>query len=395
MNTVLAFDPGVPQRDRLLDCDRMRRVLARIRRGSTGDMPSIVRVKYQPGRTLRVVYRFHGGAGTPEIVSCRTFLPAKTRFWKFPDDRRLQGIDSLFSPAALPDGCLAGAWTKSRLAAYSPEKSVVVACGSAHGDTIGYAKKYPSLRDALSAEGIQRFVASAVAEDGPLRVPRIRGRREAAHLLFSDVAAGTPMTHLAGDWFTAAAGLLGAALGELHNLARPDHLSLRLVEPASGLMSAAATISRVRPRLARSASDLASALENSAPPRAASVLLHGDVHLKNAFVHGRAVWLIDLDQAAVGAPAVDIGSVLALFRSRALSGSNARDEAEAVASAFLEGYARVRSLPAAADINWHTAAALLTERAVRAISRMRRPLLSRLDLLLADARRLARRGGES
>jgi aminoglycoside phosphotransferase len=389
MTPALAFDAGVPHRDRLLDCEEMQDHLAGIRGSATRDLPSIVRVKYQPGRSLRVVYRFSADRRAPDIVSCRTF-PAKTMFWRFPADRRLQRIDALLRPAEGLASCFGRAWTRSQLAAYSPEKSAVVACLTIEGDTLGYAKQYASPADALNAEHTQRYVASSLDDAGPLRVPRVLGRNAAAHIVFSDVAPGTPVTDLVGAEFLHGAGVLGAALAQLHGVPIPSHLMSGDVRPSAALSDAASVIGRVQPWLAESAHDVAKILRSTCPSISQPVLLHGDVHLKNAFIDNEAISLIDLDQAAFGSPAVDIGSVVALFRSRAAAGICTRDEADTVISQFLSGYSRVRTLPSDSEIRWHTAAALVTERAVRAISRMRVALLQRLDVLLYEAGRLAR-----
>ena len=56
---------------------------------------------------------------------------------------------------------------------------------------------------------------------------------------------------------------------------------------------------------------------------------------------------------------------------------------------FLDGYASVRPLPSETSLAWHTAAALLTERAVRAITRVRLQTLKDLDRTIDDAQSLA------
>ena len=58
---------------------------------------------------------------------------------------------------------------------------------------------------------------------------------------------------------------------------------------------------------------------------------------------------------------------------------------EAAAAALLEGYARVRPLPPAASLRWHTAASLLARTALPAVSRVRPPLLAALRPLLEAA----------
>src|SRR4029078_12467246 len=84
-----------------------------------------------------------------------------------------------------------------------------------------------------------------------------------------------------------------------------------------------------------------------------------------------AVSLVDLDQSGLGAPAADLGSLLARLRYGALVGEPHADLAGTLAAGFLDGYAAVRFLPDDADLRWHTAAALLAERALRAVNRVR------------------------
>ena len=55
-------------------------------------------------------------------------------------------------------------------------------------------------------------------------------------------------------------------------------------------------------------------------PRARSVLVHGDLHLKNALLAGDRLSLLDLDQAGVGHPAADLGSLLAALAAARLAG---------------------------------------------------------------------------
>ena len=54
-------------------------------------------------------------------------------------------------------------------------------------------------------------------------------------------------------------------------------------------------------------------------------------------------------------------------------------------SAFLSGYRTLRQLPPEHSLRWHTAAALVAERAVRAVNRVHLPTLDRLPELLNTA----------
>ena len=104
---------------------------------------------------------------------------------------------------------------------------------------------------------------------------------------------------------------------------------------------------------------------------------HGDCHPTNALADGDSFALIDLDQAGTGPAAADIGSLLARLHQDGDSG--------AMRAAFLSGYRTVRTLPPERSLRWHTAAALVAERAVRAVNRVHLPTLDRLDDLLATA----------
>jgi hypothetical protein len=88
---------------------------------------------------------------------------------------------------------------------------------------------------------------------------------------------------------------------------------------------------------------------------------------------------VDLDQAAVGPAAVDLGSVIAGLYYDACTGSLSLREASSLNRAFLSGYGACDSLP------WHIAAALLEERSLRAVSRIRVGGLEKLTEILAMA----------
>ena len=95
--------------------------------------------------------------------------------------------------------------------------------------------------------------------------------------------------------------------------------------------------------------------------------------------------LIDLDQMGAGEPAADLGSLLARLRYAAVVGELTPAEAADLETRFLGGYADRRPLPSATDLAWHTAAALLVERALRAVNRLNHAALAHLSELLGVA----------
>jgi len=94
--------------------------------------------------------------------------------------------------------------------------------------------------------------------------------------------------------------------------------------------------------------------------------------------------LIDFDQAAIGAREADLGSMLAAIRYDRITGSITDDVAGEMAQKFLCGYHNVQSLPRKKSLQWHTAAACLAERALRAVTCVRPEGLRHLRELLLD-----------
>src|SRR5262249_47394971 len=144
-------------------------------------------------------------------------------------------------------------------------------------------------------------------------------------------------------------------------------------------------IGRARPDVSVAAGRLAEELTADVPPEGETVCLHGDVHPKNALTQGRRIALIDLDQAGLGPAAADLGSALAGPRyNHPVADEAARGER--VQQALLDGYADGRELPDEDELRWHVAAALLSERALRAVNRVRPDGLAHLGAVLSDAR---------
>jgi Ser/Thr protein kinase RdoA (MazF antagonist) len=174
-------------------------------------------------------------------------------------------------------------------------------------------------------------------------------------------------------------GRLGSAIATLHaagpqateGLPRFGRLDVRRVVHSAHLVAVA------RPDVSAAAVRLADRLADGPPPGGPQVALHGDCHPRNALLAGDSIALIDLDQAGVGPAAADLGSLIARLHADGDTG--------AMRSAFLSGYQAVRPLPPERSLRWHTAAALVAERGVRAVNRVHLPTLDRLPQLLETA----------
>jgi Ser/Thr protein kinase RdoA (MazF antagonist) len=414
----LAFDPGAPQRDLLLDTPRLSARLDRLLGpgGSLGvTRVERVRVKYRVGRGVGLVLRVHArrraflvsarsftagrgwsnyeralaGAGVP-VAGLRRVAYApelETVFWPFPGDRRIDSLALLEGP-----GCdlarLVGARCIPVLAAYAPEKSATARCLDDSGRTVAYVKVYATNEGERAARtyAVHEALSASLAGAGlPLRVPKPLDYDPRRRATAVEAIDGTPLAidgpaerppRLAG---------LGAALGALHCAPPPRGLPAFDRLDHDRLVQAGELIARVRPDVGTAAGELADALAESRQPAGDPVCLHGDVHGKNAIVGGSEVALVDLDQASLGPAAADLGSVLAALRYLRCTGVISAGSETALAADLLAGYRSVRELPGAHAMAWHTAAALLAERALRAVTRLRPHGLAALPELIACA----------
>ena len=112
------------------------------------------------------------------------------------------------------------------------------------------------------------------------------------------------------------------------------------------------------------------------------MLLHGDVHPKNILLNDDQLFLLDLDQAAIGSAEVDLGSVIAGLYCDACTGTRTWPEASSLKQNLLTGYGTQQNSRA---LHWHIGAALLQERALRAVTRVRTATLQKLPELLLTA----------
>jgi len=376
----LAPDHVFPQRDELLDEDSLRGRLTVLLVEEVFACER-VRATYHPGRSLRLLLRVSTDRG-PRLVSARAFAPGASRsrferahaldadgvrhdedlatvFFLFPADRKLTALARLH----------AGAWpsipgaVRYRLVAYAPERAATAAADDERGRAVAFVKLHADATAERTA-----LVHRSLRARG-LFVPAVVAKWPALRALAVEPAVGERLDGAGWPAF-------GRALARLHALPPVDARRLSRLEPDS-LRDAAATIAALRPDVAAVARDLAQSLCSSLP-RTHVVCVHGDAHPKNVVVDGERAQLVDLDDVAGGAAAADIGGVLAGLRFDELLG---RRDPEC-ADAFLDGYG-TRDPHAT---RWYTAAALLRERALRSITRLRADGLERLHDVLAAAR---------
>lgn len=421
----LASDKLLPQRDLLLDVDEVARRLAS-RLGASGalriDSCERIRVKYRVGDSLRVLHRIRVGS-SDFIVAARTFtaggserayeralhaaLPCaplrpvvhdaelETVFWTYPNDRKLSGLQALTSIPAELAKLFVPAWTKSHLVAYAPEKCATAQCLDDRSNVLAYAKVYRGDEGQRIFRVYEALRESWSSASNAFGLPRAIAYSEAHRMLLLEPIEGERIADLQGDDALGGYELLGAALGTLHNLPVLEGLPPFKRLDVKRLRQAAQIIAQARPDVEREALRLADALTSQWQTHVETpVCLHGDVHSKNGILRDGRLTLIDFDQAGAGSPAADLGSLLAGLAYNRLSGIIPQTIAHKLGEAFLDGYARQRQLPEKSLLRWHISAALLSERALRAVNRIRPEGLGCLKELLVEARHILESEGK-
>lgn len=412
----MAPDPRLPQRDLLLD----EREVARRLSASLGMKGQLmvsacerVRTKYRVGDSLRVMHRIRVG-GRDYTVAARAFAAGESRrayeramlaavecaplrpllhdaeletvFWTFPNDRRLSGLGLLRDVPPELARLFAPQWTHSRLVAYAPEKCATAQCLDDESRVVAYAKVYAGDEGRRVYETYRALGRQLTSGDAAFMLPRARAYDEARRTLLLEPVEGTRVADLGNEDLPRGYKQLGAALAALHSIRAPEELPAFERLTLARIRRAELVVGTTRPDARFDASRLAEELARRFEPSTeARVYLHGDVHPKNAVARGNSLTLVDLDQCGAGDPAADIGSLLAGLTYADITGGAAASSTKALGEAFLSGYRSVRTLPATHSIRWHTAAALLAERALRAVNRVRPEGLARLRELLAAA----------
>lgn len=413
---TLIADHILPQRDLLLDPDFVASLFSQ-KLGVSGPMVvdgcEHIRTTYHAGESLRVAYKVsaagrscvvagrafpQGGSRKrfeqekPRVADCGPFRPVfhhvetDSIFWTFPNDRKIANLPLLVDIPQELAALFTSGWTKSKVVAYAPENCATVQCLSAQNDLLAYAKVYADDHSQTCFRTYTALRQSAETERAQIYFPEVICHSAQHHILVLQALHGRRMADIQGRELFGAFARLGQALGWLHSLPVPAHLSEFPRFTNSHMQLAASSIGLVRPDLVQQAAELCDALCTQKRERnEARVCLHGDVHPKNGILLEKGIALIDLDQASVGPPAADLGSLLAALRYERHIGLLTETAERTLTDTFLTGYQQIRMLPDPESLRWHMAAALFAERSFRSVSRIRLPGLQCLPELLTDA----------
>src|SRR5258707_9197298 len=415
----LIADHLLPQRDLLLDHDFMASFFSQ-KLGVSGpivvDSCEHLRTTYRAGESLRVAYRVsacgrscvvagrafpQGGSRRcfeqekPKVADCGPFRPmfphAETESvcWNFPNDRKIANLHLLVDIPQELARLFSSRWTRSNVVAYAPENCATAQCLNAQNDLLAYAKVYADDHSQTCFSTYEALRQSADASEAEIHFPEVIYHSSQHHILVLQALLGRRMADVQGRELFGVFARLGRALACLHSLPAPAHLPEFPRFTNSHMQLAASSIGLVRPDLAQQALELCDALcVQKKELSEARVCLHGDVHPKNGILLDKGIALIDLDQASLGPPDADLGSLLAALRYERYIGLLTETGERALAEAFLCGYHQISMLPEPESLRWHMAAALLAERSFRSVSRIRLSGLQCLPELLVDAQKL-------
>jgi aminoglycoside phosphotransferase (APT) family kinase protein len=395
-------DPALPGLGTVLDPVRLAGALRAARPALGIDAVQVGYVHYKPGRECLVGYRLPRAERAPEPSDARTLrgtidlyaVAQRRERWErnqraeghAPNDgrRRVALAGEAVTVALFPDdakldtlGCLLDADARTRLLrdllpgrpdlragplgtlAYKPQRRWV---GRLLGPDGPLALKVCAAKDYAATVATARALRSR----GLLRIPRVLGCSEPHRLLAFEWLAGDRLSDLVvergrtgGEPPRAAAALVGTALAALHAQPAESLPRLARAEEVRRLCALAEELAHTYPPLGERAAVLAQRLAvrlRDLP--AVECAIHGDFYAKQVLLDGRRVGIIDLDQAARGDPAFDLGRFIAHLERGALrDGLPARHVGD-LTRAFLEGYQVVTGGPAPERVGLYVAVGL-------------------------------------
>ncbi len=278
----------------------------------------------------------------------------------FPADNKL-ALAPAFDPGLLsrlkPEGespHLSDDSVSSTVLAYRPERRCVIAVG--YGDrTVGVVKAYAAREFPASAARVK-----ALSDESP-KTPPLAVVDSANRLLFFPWTPGRLLQRSIEDRTISADDLYaaGAAPAELH--ARPVRsLPIRgKAAEARSLRAIASMVGRLCPNLHPLALRLAERMiEGLDFMDWNEATLHGDFGAKQVVVDNGRAALIDLDEAATGNGAIDLGNFTARMEADALLDRIMFEHIPSSRSALMAGYVAMKKLPGEAELVLATAIGL-------------------------------------
>jgi Ser/Thr protein kinase RdoA (MazF antagonist) len=271
----------------------------------------------------------------------------------FPVDHRLKGLRRLADPVT-ENSLLKGLLGKShdfsgatlRYLRYKPERRFVARLESSAGPDM-LLKFFQPARYKAAKRAAQAIGETATAATRRMNYFCDRHKAMALEWLPGRLLSDFILTRGAPEKDkVAAVEQTGAALAELHSSAPSALKRKRREDEIRRLHTQAATIAHLNPSVGGQAERLAlmaeSALER-VPGEATA--LHGDFYDHQVLISDGSPVLLDLDEARLGHPAVDVGLFIAHLERHRLYDRLSAEEVGTYARALLRGYEFARPAP--------------------------------------------------
>lgn len=359
---VIDRDTALPELATLLDASRLAAALGdafpRLEIGSIAG----VYLRYKPGTSCLAGFRVAVDGQPVDLYAVSSVAPEKLRrrsadqlsggpfgslgvrlgarpilVRTFPNDPSLKTLGRLAAAdrraKPLPPALAHGAVETIR---YKPERRWVARL------TTGGATF------ALKVHGAGR-IAGAIAgatrcqSRGPLQIAPLVHADERQNVVVQAWLDGVLLNDLQerADWAPAETAIAGAALAEIH---RQGFLGYRGAEPATdgGLTELGAMLGLLAPHHAQPLQTHCATLHGALHELATiDRLIHGDFYGKQILLADGRAAVLDFDQARLGDPAEDLGNYRAHLLRDVLRGRITSGRADAMWTAFLDGYGKL------------------------------------------------------
>ncbi len=253
--------------------------------------------------------------------------------FSFPNDRLLKPLKWVTEPHKLKRIILPyfpqyAGWrvqdhnTEIEPVRYKPERRCILRCNMKFKkDDSGekaeekfFVRVYADKTGQVGHQLLERLNNSVTVADKKINIPKVLGYNDPLKLLIISEVPGKPLLELLGsDDFEAALEKTALILGNLHALKVKTERVWNLQEELEVLKKQSELISTILPELDSKMQDLISKLEKRADSLnfLSSHLLHGDFYYGQVLVDQDQVWFLDLDEAILGDPLLDVGNFLA------------------------------------------------------------------------------------
>ena len=405
-------------------------------------------VKYRPGKNCTIAYRLSvmdaaNEKAWTQLLCARVFTPGQSaaRFrtaqsedlvrpvfgqslthvpemdmvvWAFPNDSKLAALPNILDANQLRcellppvvEAAVGRQWTILDLASdvvqYIPEDTCTVRvqislarpATAERRELVVYGKIYKEGRGAETYALMTQLWDGAARRAGRLRLARPLAYDHWRHILWQAKLPGTALLEddLSSPHALSVLGKAAAAVAALHqaNVSPPRMIGV------SDLSARLSQMKQLLPEVRPSCRDLLDPLVDLLTVQTQQLgdqptaVLHGDLRLRHLLVDGDEVGLIDVDTLCQGSPWQDLGSFSAAILYKGMLANLSDAVIEKSLTTFWVEYTRRVPWPMSrAALDWHTAVALINERAFRSVTRLQEDKLERLHELIALATRIS------